>query len=213
MGGQTENTFQFLKEQIINGTFKPSQKLTEAYLAQICGVSRNTVKKALMMLERENLVEVEPNKGATIKSYTLEEIVNYLEIREALEGLVARRAAKNITVQELEKLQYIFEQMATKLKENRFDEYSMLNREFHDIIYAASKNSQAVQMINTIKTQLNRIHFRTILIPGRSEASYQEHKEILEAIKDRDEEEIERAIRNHVANVRLAIVDNYHILV
>ena len=96
MVSQTEQTFRFLKEQIMNGTLKPSQKLTETYLAKLCGVSRNTVKKALMMLERENLVEVEPNKGATIKSYTLEEIVNYLEIREVLEGLVARSAARNI---------------------------------------------------------------------------------------------------------------------
>lgn len=213
MVSQTEQTFRFIKEQIMNGTLKPSQKLTETYLAKLCGVSRNTVKKALMMLERENLVEVEPNKGATIKSYTLEEIVNYLEIREVLEGLVARSAARNIGDEELEKLQDVFDQMTVKLAEHRFDEYSMLNRQFHDVIYGASPNSQAVQMINTIKTQLNRIHFRTILIPGRSDASYQEHKAILEAIKERREEETEQAVRRHVANVRLAIVNNYHILV
>ena len=103
--------------------------------------------------------------------------------------------------------------MTVKLAEHRFDEYSILNRQFHDVIYGASPNSQAVQMINTIKTQLNRIHFRTILNPGRSDASYQEHKAILEAIKERREEETEQAVRRHVANVRLAIVNNYHILV
>src|SRR5690606_14941 len=102
---------------------------------------------ALMMLEKENLVEVEPNKGATIKSYTLEEIVNYLEIREVLEGLVARSAARNIGDEELEKLQNVFDQMTLKLAEHRFDEYSMLNRQFHDVIYGASPNRQAVQMI------------------------------------------------------------------
>src|SRR5690606_38604461 len=122
MVSQTEQTFRFLKEQIMNGTLKPSQKLTETYLAKLCGVSRNTVKKALMMLERENLVEVEPNKGATIKSYTLEEIVNYLEIREVLEGLVARSAARNIGDEELAKLQDVFDQMTVKLAEHRFDE-------------------------------------------------------------------------------------------
>ena len=107
----------------------------------------------------------------------------------------------------------ILNEMAVKLKENRLEEYPMLNRQFHDMIYAASKNKQAVQMIHTIKTQLNRIHFKTILIPGRSEASYREHKEILTAIKARNEGALERAVRRHVANVRLAIVDHYHILV
>src|SRR5690625_3049089 len=135
MRNQTEYTYQHIKEKITSGKLKPSQKLTEAYIPELCGVSRSTVKRALMMLEREILVEVEPNKGATIKSFTLEEIANYLEIREVLEGLVARSATENMSDSDIEKLQDIFDQMDVGLKEGHFDQYSILNRQFHRIIY------------------------------------------------------------------------------
>lgn len=213
MSGQTQHAFEYIKNKILNGIYHPSQKLTESQLAEEIGVSRNTIKKALMMLEKENLVVVESNKGATIKSFTLEEIINFMEIREALEGIVARSAAKQISEAGLKKLEELLEKMDEHLRNNQFDEYSLLNREFHKTIYDASKNAQAVDMINTIKTQLNRIHFRTILMPGRNQDSYKEHKRILEALKSRDEKEAEEAIQNHVAQVRKTIADHYQYLV
>lgn len=212
MGGQTDIAFQYIKDKILTGAYKPSQKLTENQLADAVGVSRNTIKKALMMLERENLVEVENNKGATIKSFTLEEVINYMEIREVLEGLVAKSAAKNISENDIKQLESILETMNSHIKENRFDEYSLLNREFHNIIYKASKNVQAIALINTIKTQLNRIHFKTILVPGRNQQSYIEHERILKALKLHEEKEAEEAIKHHVANVRKTIAENYQYL-
>ncbi|ALS21123.1 MULTISPECIES: GntR family transcriptional regulator [Paenibacillus] len=212
MGGQTDIAFQYIKEKILTGVYKPSQKLTENQLAEAIGVSRNTIKKALMMLERENLVEVENNKGATIKSFTLEEVINYMEIREVLEGLVAKSAAKNISEADIKRLENILETMNSHIKENRFDEYSLLNREFHNVIYNASKNVQAISLINTIKTQLNRIHFKTILVPGRNQQSFIEHERILQALKSHNEKEAEEAIKNHVANVRQTIAQNYQYL-
>ena len=212
MSRQTNNAYIYIKEKILDGTFRPSQKLIESQLSETIGVSRNTIKKALLMLEKENLIEVENNKGATIKSFTLEEIINYLEIREVLEGLVAKSAAIHITEAQLEKIEEVFHNMTDCLNENRLDEYSILNREFHSIIYQASRNTQAVQLINTIKTQLNRLHLKTIFLPGRNDESYHEHKNILEALKSRDEIALEEAIKHHVTNVRKVIEKNYSYL-
>ncbi|MED1953290.1 GntR family transcriptional regulator [Brevibacillus centrosporus] len=208
-----ENAYQFIKQKILDGSYKPSQKLTEIELAEIIGASRNTIKKALLKLEQENLVEIEQNKGAYIKSFTLEEIVNYLEIREVLEGLVARTAAKNISDDELKQMKDILEQMDAQLKQNRFDEYSILNKEFHQVIYRASKNQQAVEIVNVIRTQLSRFHFRTILIPGRNQNSFQEHTKIYEALKAHDEEKAQEAVMAHIVNVRKTINENFSLLV
>lgn len=212
MSRPTENAYQFIKEKILDGSYRPSQKLTEIELSEVIGVSRNTIKKALLKLEQENLVEIEKNKGAFIKSFTLEEMINYLEIREVLEGLVTRTATKNISDIELEKLEEILEQMYLYLKQNQFDEYSNLNKEFHQIIYQASKNPQAVKILNVIRTQLSRYHFRTILIPGRNESSFQEHKRIFEALKIRDEKLSQEAVTDHIANVRTTIKENFSLL-
>jgi DNA-binding GntR family transcriptional regulator len=212
MSRQMETVYHYIKEKILDGTYYPSQKLTEQELAETIGVSRNTIKKALLKLEQENLVKIENNKGAFIKSFTLEEIINYLEIREVLEGLVAKTAAKNISEAELQKLEKIFGEMEAHLQNNRFEEYSSMNKEFHQVIYHASKNVQAVEIINMIKTQLLRYHLRTILVPGRTQNSYQEHKKILEALKAHDEQLAQEAVMNHIANIRQTVQQNFSYL-
>ncbi|MEB3103839.1 GntR family transcriptional regulator [Ferviditalea candida] len=213
MSRQTELAYHFVKEKILNDTFKPSQKLIESELSELIGVSRNTVKKALLKLEQENLVKIENNKGATIKSYTLDEVMNYLEIQEVLEGLVAKMSAISIRDEELQKLEQILLQMEAALKNNKLDEYSDLNKEFHHIIYSASKNAQAVEMINMIKTQLLRFHFRTILVSGRNEQSMKEHTRIFEALKSRDAHLAEEAVKSHIANVRETVEKNFSYLI
>ncbi|WP_394233609.1 GntR family transcriptional regulator [Niallia oryzisoli] len=212
MSQQTETAYQYVKERILDGTYKPSQKLIEAQLSQDVGVSRNTIKKALLMLSRENLVDLEKNKGATIKSYTMEEVVNYMQIRGVLEGLVAKIATKKITDTDLKALEQIVQQMKKYTEENDFDQYTLLNNEFHEIIYKASENKQAVEMINTIKNQLKRINFRSLLLPGRNQESLQEHIEIYEALKNRNEKAAAEAVEHHVDHVRKVIVQNYQFL-
>lgn len=212
MSQQTETAYHFIKERILDGTYKPSQKLIEAQLSQDVGVSRNTIKKALLMLSRENLVELEKNKGATIKSYTMEEVVNYMQIRGVLEALVAKNATKKITDSDLQVLEQIVQQMKKYTEENDFDRYTLLNNEFHEIIYKASENKQAVEMINTIKNQLKRINFRSLLLPGRNQESLQEHIRIYEALKNRNEKEAAEAVEHHVDHVRQVIVQNYQFL-
>lgn len=212
MSRPMENAYQFIKGKILDGSYKPSQKLTENELSEIIGASRNTIKKALLKLEQENLVEIENNKGAYIKSFTLEEIINYLEIREVLEGLAVRSAAANISNSDLEKMKEVLSQMESHLRENRFDEYSNLNKEFHQVIYQASKNRQAVEMVNIIKTQLSRYHFKTILIPGRKQSSFEEHQRIFEALQAHDENAAQEAVMSHIGHVRTTIKDHFSLL-
>lgn len=213
MSKQTDAAYQYIKQRILEGSYKPAQKLNESELSEAIGVSRNTVKKALLSLQQENLVQIEDNKGASVKSYTLEEVKNYLEIREVLEGLVARKAAGNISDEELNELEQILARMYLCIQENRLDDYSASNMEFHKVIYSTSKNDEAVEMITIIRTQLIRYHFRTILVPGRTQESYKDHKKILEALKARDGKLAEEAVRNHIANVRNTIEKNYNYLI
>lgn len=209
---QTDVAYHYIKDRILEGSFKPAQKLVEVQLAELIGVSRNTVKQALLKLSQENLVSIEVNKGATIKSFTLEEVLNYLDIREVLEGLVARSVTSNVAERDLEKMRCILEKMKVHLETQEFDKYSALNTEFHRIIYASTKNVQAVELINMIRTQLIRYQFRTVLVPGRSQSSFNEHMEIYKAIASRNEGEAEIAVRRHVSAVRETIKNNYYYL-
>ena len=208
-----EIAYEFIKNRILEGIYHPSQKLIENDLAIEIGVSRNTVKKALLKLEQENLVVLEKNKGATIKSFTLDEINNYLKIREVLEGLIAADAAMNISDADIEELEAIVEEMHLNLVQQNFDEYSNGNLKFHDVIYRASNNKQAVEMVKIIKQQLKRVQFRTILVPGRNENSFKEHSDILSALRNREVELSEHLVKKHVGNVRQTILNNYNVLI
>ncbi|SDE53273.1 transcriptional regulator, GntR family [Priestia aryabhattai B8W22] len=213
MSKQTDYAYEYVKQRILDGTFYPSQKLIESDLSETIKVSRNTLKKAFLKLEQENLVKIEKNKGATIKSFSLDEIMNYLEVREVIEGLVARTAVRNVSDSNLAALEKTLENMQEHIQTKHFDEYSNCNKAFHDIIYNASKNVQAVEMIKGIKTQLQRVHFKTILVPGRTEESLREHTQILEAFKKRDEQRAEEAVKFHISQIRNTIKTNYLYLV
>lgn len=209
----TEDVYTYLKDKIVTGEYKPSEKLVESILATELKVSRNTVKNALLMLQKENLIEIEKHKGASVKAFTLDEVINYLEIREALEGIIIKSVVSEIQDEDLEKLEHIIEKMEEYIKEGNLNEYSELNREFHNIIYSISKNVQAVELVSIIKTQLIRFHFRTILAPNRSDQSLIEHKRIFESLKKRDKDAAVDAIQTHISHVRKTIKEYYQFLI
>lgn len=198
--------YDYIRSRIIDGTFRPAERLVEAQLAQDIGVSRNTVKKVLLQIEQERLITIEDNKGARVLSLSIEEIQEYYEIRRALEVLVVRSAVHRITEQELEDMRRILEEMVELKKNQDYDAYSKCNRRFHDIIYDASGKTIAVEMIKSIKTQLIRFQFRTMLAPGRSDNSVLEHQALLDALSKRDEEAASLAIARHIDNVVHTIV-------
>ncbi|MFJ7970239.1 GntR family transcriptional regulator [Psychrobacillus sp. NPDC096389] len=207
-----EKAYQYLKVNILNGQLRPSQKVIETELSEQIGVSRNTIKKALLKLEQENLITMEKNKGAYVTSFTLQQVLNYLEIREELEVLVAKHALVNIGPN-IEHLHKYLLNMKVFVKESKLDEYSKMNKAFHQIIYDASNKPEAVDMITVIKTQLQRHDFRTILVPGRIQSSLEEHQNIYEALKNKDEAMLEKNLRLHLSQIRDTINQNYNLFV
>ncbi|MTI57456.1 GntR family transcriptional regulator [Geosporobacter ferrireducens] len=212
MSSSGEKVYEIIKQRIIDHIYVPSQTLVESALAEELEVSRNTVKKALMQLVNEKLVELEANKSARVKSLTMEEAVHLLEIRERLEGLIAYRAAQVITDKELDIMKTNLEEMKALIKENKLVEYSAINDILHKTIYDICPNREAVEMIQSIKLQLRRYNKRTILISGRSTGSYSEHEAIFKALEAHNPEEAERVMRQHIANVRHTLKENYSML-
>ena len=116
---QTITVYNALKEKIISGVLSTAESLPEAELAAQHGVSRNTIKKALLMLESEGFVTIEQNKGAKVRAYSKREVIEYLEVREALEGLLIRQTVPVITEKEIASLEDCLAQMRrNKAEEN-----------------------------------------------------------------------------------------------
>ncbi|MCA9960745.1 MAG: GntR family transcriptional regulator, partial [Anaerolineales bacterium] len=81
--------YEQIKQKIIDGEYAPTQRLVEANLSQELGVSRHKVRAALERLHLDGLVHIEPNRGATVMSLELPEVLDILMAREVLEGGVA----------------------------------------------------------------------------------------------------------------------------
>lgn len=209
---RTEIVYNALKDEIQKGSYKPSENLPETELAVKYSVSRNTIKKALLMLEKENLVTIETNKGAKVKSYSLNEVLEYLELRACLEGFIIRKAVPHFTPDKIEQMESILSIMKNHLEKNELLLYSQNNQRFHSIIYDTCPNRTAVEMTLALKEQMSKYNTKTILIPGRDKQSFSEHSAILDAIKNHNEDLAESLMTLHVANVRKTFSENYSFL-
>ncbi len=208
----TTMVYEALKEKIERGIYSPAESLPEMELAKEYNVSRNTIKKALLMLENDAYVTIELNKGAKVRSYSRQEVLDYLQLRVELEGFITRLAVPCMTESQIQRLEEIFAQMGQCRKCNDLLGYSALNQQFHSIIYDACPNKTAAELLIRLKLQMRKYNAKTILVPGRDAHSYEEHKTILDAIRNRDTETAERCIRRHVESVRKTYEDNYTLL-
>lgn len=208
----TLSTYRDLRYKILNGNVSPVESLREVDLAAQYKVSRNTVKKALLMLEKENLITMEPNKGAKIRTYSIDEVSEYLEFRTELEGFIGRLAAPLITPAQVTEMEGIMSAMKILLDEGKLLEYSVNNGLFHNIIYEACPNHLAVSVTVSLKTQMSKYNAKTILVPGRNMQSYEEHVAIFNALKSHSSDLTEALLRHHVENVRKTFIENFQLL-
>jgi len=197
-----DKAYQALKQGIIQGTYQPNQRLTEMELSQVLGVSRPTARQALVRLEQEGLVVIQPNRGASVRSLTVPEALRTLRIREVLDGLAAALAAELATDEELAELSEIVAEMEKMVEINEMLGYSRLNGRLHTTILRAARDETLYRMLASLNHALVRYQYRTILVPGRQDQSLAEHKELVRAIQARDSAAAERAMRTHVSHVR-----------
>ena len=208
----TTMVYESLKEKILSGAYSPSESLPEIELSKEYNVSRNTIKKALLMLENDAYVTIEMNKGAKVRSYSIQEVLDYLQLRVELEGFIVRLAVPCITEEQFQRMEGIFTQMGQCRAEGNLVGYSALNQQFHSILYDACPNKTARDILVRLKLQMRKYNTKTILVPGRDNHSYEEHRAILEAVRVRDAAEAERCVRAHVDNVRKTFQENLPLL-
>jgi DNA-binding GntR family transcriptional regulator len=196
-----------LREAIVSGRLQPNERLVEADLSRTLGVGRSAVRAALVRLEHEGLVAHERHRGARVRFVGTEEAVEILEARAVLEGLTARHAALQATAGDVETLQTILAEMRRRLDAGDLLGASDENVVLHRQLLAMAAHATAARLISTLKSQLVRFQYRTILVPGRSESAYEEHRAIVDAVAAGDAERAEQAMHTHLAHVAEALRD------
>jgi DNA-binding GntR family transcriptional regulator len=174
-------------------------------VARELGVGRSAVRTALARLEHEGLVEHERHRGARVRLVSAQEAVEIIETRAVLEGVAARHAARNATREDIEELERILDGMRRRVDAGDLLGASDQNAVLHGRILEISAHGTVARLIATLKSQLVRFQYRTILLPGRSEHSFGEHAAIVRAIAAGDPGAAEEAMRTHLSHVAEAL--------
>jgi DNA-binding GntR family transcriptional regulator len=194
--------YDHVKRRIVANELPFGSKLTEDELAKELGISRTPIREALNRLAQEGIVTVSPGRGAFVATLSFDDMVQLLEIREALEGMAARLASNRITKETLEKLRQRLETEARKQADNAYRGYLDADREFHESVVSACGNHHLLQLMKSLRDRIQMIRSRSVLLPGRARKSFQEHAEIIDALSARAPDLAEDRIRTHIRNVK-----------
>ena len=190
-----------LRSGIKEGRYTPGQRLIEADLTRELNVSRGPVREAMHRLAGEGLVVIEPHRGVVVRRLTREDVANLYEVREGIEGLAARLAAKHIDeADNAKRLRAAIKQMRDVFESGDAAAYMESNESLHGLIFELSGNNALVKMVQQLRLPVFRLQFSRMM---RSSAeakndSVEDHEKVVQAILAGNPKKAERAMKTHV---------------
>jgi GntR family transcriptional regulator, rspAB operon transcriptional repressor len=196
-----EIVYRRLVRAIVELELRPGQQLRERQLAEQLGVSKTPIREAFVRLEKEGLVTIAPYRGAIVRGYTPADIREIYELRELLEGFCARRAAMQINDADEADLRGNVRRSRALLESGSTEDIPALFDQFDRILYRQAAGHRIGGLLVELDLHLERLGYLTIDVPGRLDASVQQHEQILLAITKRDPVAAEAACREHIRSV------------
>jgi DNA-binding GntR family transcriptional regulator len=196
-----DQVFDRAVEAIVSGEIEDGGPISEIEIAERFGVSRGPAREAIFRLESKGLVTRTAHLGARVVALTLEDLRSLYEMREALECKATRLAASRITDQDLVTMAMILERDAQNTEVSSGKSYYQLGTDddFHVQIIRASGNMRIERALcDELYDVLRLYRFRSSLSQGRASTAWDEHQAILEALKARDPDRAEQAMRHHI---------------
>lgn len=192
--------FNTLRDAILRGDLQPGERLMEIHLAKKLGVSRTPVREAISMLEQEGLAVTYPRRGAQVAKMTVKDLDDVLEIREVLDTLAASLACRNMNSDDINNLAAACADFEKATRGNDIREVVRTDEAFHNVIYEASGNPRLRAILLNLKGQMYRFRFEYVKDKSNYPFLIKEHKDILEALKTRNEEEVIKHTKKHLVN-------------
>jgi DNA-binding GntR family transcriptional regulator len=198
---------QLIRSAIVDGRLQPGERLREEELARELGISRTPVREALRTLQEEGLVESAPHRGATVRTYEIEDLDELYDMRALLEGHAARRAASRISATEIAKLRGScdrFETLALTDADPR--EIVAENLLFHSTILDAAGSARLGEMVRKVIEM--PLVYRAYIWYSQSQkrASEHAHRQLVNALACRDADRAELIMREHVYEGRDVLI-------
>src|ERR1700722_13200784 len=189
-------------EWIFRGELTAGQKLTEQEVAERLDVSRGPVREAFRALEDVGLLQIEQNRGASVRKIDFEEAVEIHDVYSALEELAARSAARRLSGTQIGELKSLVEAMDPVAESEDLDRYYSLNLSFHRLLVEGSGNRRLLSIYNRLLNELHLFRRFGLTQRGEMQLSNREHHQILDKIAAGDPEGAAEAMRIHTSERR-----------
>jgi len=201
----TQQVYDYIVIKIYNGEYPAGMRLKDVHLSKEIGVSTTPVREAIRQLEKDYWVTIVPYSGAFVKELGSSELSYLYDIRSVLEGLAARQAIANLNHEILRQFsaildeEYKFVQNSNAIfKSIPYGE--MPDLRFHRLIVETSKNERLTQLVLTCELQARAIPsvYGFLHDVESVKKTHSEHRDILKALRDRDEDMAEKLIKEHI---------------
>ncbi|MDX1267358.1 MAG: GntR family transcriptional regulator [Oceanisphaera sp.] len=187
-----------VRTMIIEGELKEGQRIHEPELCQQLDISRTPLREALKVLHSEGLVTIEPNRGAWVATITPEEIREHFEIISSLERRAAELTAVKVSESDLARLSKLQDKLERHYQARERNEYFETNQHIHRLIIELAGNDTLTQLHHQLMNRVSRGRYLAIGMQHRWEESVDEHRALLDALRDRNAELAGRILAEHV---------------
>lgn len=205
----SDQAYDHLRQAILTGVLARGERIREAAVAREIGVSRTPIREALRRLQTEGLVEFSANRGAQVSTWSRKDLAELYELRALVEGYGARLATASITDEEVEALTSVAERMEALVATQRVDvsEVTRLNSEFHHRVLAAAQNDQVINLAASLQNVPLMHQTFDHYDSAEMQRSLMQHREILQALTQRDGSWAESTMRSHILAGRATLLE------
>ncbi len=191
-----KDAYDLILEAIDTGVYRPGSRLVESELAERFGVSRTPIREALQRLETQSLL-TRDGRSLIVASLDHAQTAELYVVRQELEGLAAKLAAKHAAEEEIEVLRQMVEDDRALLDDPQA--LARANRRFHNQIHLASHNRYLVQQLDLVYRSMALLARTSLAAAGRGEKALEEHAAIVDAIANGDGERAAQALKDHLS--------------
>lgn len=200
-----EDVAQQLRGLIFEGELAPGAFLDEPALCLRLAISRTPLREALKVLTAEGLLRHEPRRGCFVAEITAKDLDDIFPVIALLEGRCAFEAALHASDADLQALEALHDRLAGHAQARRIKDYYETNYMIHEALIRLADNRWLAQVIADLRKILRLARLQTLQAPGRLEQSLSEHIAVFAALKARDCEGAEAAMRTHLHRQREAL--------
>jgi DNA-binding GntR family transcriptional regulator len=187
-----------LKQAIVSGEMPPGATIDKADICECLGVSRLPVTTAVNRLAYERLVLIEPQKGSYVAKIKLDDVVQWMMARRALEAEVAGECARRLPNPVVEQLRRNLLYQPAAIGGNDYAGFLQLDVAFHQLLTDGLGLFRVGELLDSLRSHLDRVRRLLLPEPGRMESTLAEHQAIFDAITNRRPRQAEQAMRTHM---------------